>query len=72
MVYLVKLAQSGHSVYMNLPKPLRRALRLHRGDQVYISVEGDRFVVTKSDSRVSADIVAALHRGRARGAGDVE
>lgn len=43
-----------------LPPPVREALKLGRGDEVAIAIEGDRAVLVKMDERRSKQIIDAL------------
>ncbi len=60
MVFFVTLRKSGNSLVIVLPPQVRDALKLSRGDEVAVAIEGDRAVLVKMDERRSQDIVAAL------------
>lgn len=62
---------------VSIPAPLRRSLGLHPGDEVFLSAEGGRVVVTPADAALahfqqavaehvppSHDLVAELITGR--------
>lgn len=50
MIHIGKIARTGNSEYVVLPKPLLRALGLGRKDQVAITVIGNAIAITKVDA----------------------
>ena len=70
MVFFVTLRKSGNSLVIVLPPPVREALKLARGDEVAIALEGDRAVLVKMDERRSHEILAALKGSKTSGGPD--
>ncbi len=60
MVFFLRLRKSGNSLVIVLPPPVREALKLGRGDEVALALDGDRAVLVKMDERRSHEILAAL------------
>lgn len=60
MVFFVRLRKSGSSLVIVLPPPVREAMKLGRGDEVAIAIEGERAVLVKMDERRSDKILEAL------------
>lgn len=65
MVYFVRLSKSGSSLVVALPPPVRDALRLGLGDQLALTVEGERILLVKMDARRSASVLAELKGAKA-------
>ena len=66
MVFFVRLRKSGNSLVIVLPPAVREALKLARGDEVAVAIEGDRAVIVKMDERRSDEILAALKTTEAK------
>lgn len=60
MVYFVRLSKSGNSLVVTLPPPVRDALHLGPGDQLALTVEGERILIVKMDDRRAASVLAEL------------
>jgi AbrB family looped-hinge helix DNA binding protein len=60
MVHFVRLVKSGNSLGVVLPAPVREALHLGRGDQLALTIEGERLILVKLDDRRAAELVAEL------------
>lgn len=65
MVYFLRLSKSGNSLVVALPAPVRDALRLGPGDQLALTIEGERILIVKMDDRRSAEILAELKGAKA-------
>lgn len=60
MVYFVRLSKSGNSLVVSIPAPVRDALCLGPGDQLALTVAGERILIVKMDARRSASVLAEL------------
>ena len=50
-VYLVQVSRNGNSLQVTIPRPLVKAWRLRRGEQLALALEDGRLLLARVDER---------------------